>query len=214
LPPVGTSVGTGHPCHSATGWERTDMASWVNRKRADGGTSVQIRWREEGQVQSETFTNLRLAGEFRSAVEAGGNVWPEGCVRRLRRARGPERSRDGAGDDPRDASSAVCWESPRLRSASLATSTSPHGPRRDGSNWPQDAEPAGAECVADSVRRRRDRRARLRGMPVSVDELIETLDDASGAGEDAKRSTTTPTTLDRGADHGCRTMWQRHGHGV
>jgi hypothetical protein len=56
------------------------MASWVNRKRGDGGTSVQIRWREDGQVQSETFTNLRLAGEFKAAVEAGGNVWSRSLV--------------------------------------------------------------------------------------------------------------------------------------
>jgi integrase len=57
--------------------ERTEMASWTSRKRADGGTSVQIRWRQEGRWQSETFTSVRLASEFRTAVETAGHAWPE-----------------------------------------------------------------------------------------------------------------------------------------
>ncbi len=38
------------------------MAQWVNRERADGGVSVQIKWRQDGRWQSETFTDARLAG--------------------------------------------------------------------------------------------------------------------------------------------------------
>jgi len=57
------------------------MAQWVNRTRADGGVSVQIKWRQDGRWQSETFTDIRLASEFRSAVESAGHRWPTGWVR-------------------------------------------------------------------------------------------------------------------------------------
>jgi hypothetical protein len=36
------------------------MAQWVNRPRADGGTSIQIKWRMDGRWQAETFTEPRL----------------------------------------------------------------------------------------------------------------------------------------------------------
>jgi hypothetical protein len=39
------------------------MAQWVSRQRADGGKSVQIKWRMDGRWQSETFTSPRLAAE-------------------------------------------------------------------------------------------------------------------------------------------------------
>lgn len=57
------------------------MAQWVPRTRTDGSVVVQIRWRRDGRQYSETFTNVRLATEFRTAVEAAGNQWPEGWVR-------------------------------------------------------------------------------------------------------------------------------------
>jgi hypothetical protein len=43
------------------------MAQWVTRQRADRAVSVQIKWRMDGRWQSETFTDLRLAAEFRTA---------------------------------------------------------------------------------------------------------------------------------------------------
>ena len=57
------------------------MAQMVQRTRTDGGVSVQIKWRLNGRWQSETFTNVRLAAEFQTAVEAGGHAWPEGWVK-------------------------------------------------------------------------------------------------------------------------------------
>ena len=44
------------------------MAQWVPRTRVDGSVVVQIRWRRDGRQYSETFTNVRLATEFRTAV--------------------------------------------------------------------------------------------------------------------------------------------------
>jgi integrase len=57
------------------------MAEWVQRPRADGTIVVQIRWRQDGRYHSESFTNVRLAIEFRTAVEAAGNQWPTGWIR-------------------------------------------------------------------------------------------------------------------------------------
>ena len=57
------------------------MAQWITRVRADGGESVQIKWRQDGLWQSETFTNQRLAGDFRAAVENAGHHWPGGWVK-------------------------------------------------------------------------------------------------------------------------------------
>ncbi len=37
------------------------MAQWVRRVRADGGESIQIKWRQDGRGQCETFTNQRAA---------------------------------------------------------------------------------------------------------------------------------------------------------
>jgi integrase len=57
------------------------MAQWVTRQRADGAVSVQIKWRMDGRWQSETFTDLRLAAEFRTAVEIADHRWPDGWVK-------------------------------------------------------------------------------------------------------------------------------------
>ena len=57
------------------------MAQWVTRERADHAVSVQIKWRMDGRWQSETFTDLRLAAEFRTAVETAGHCWPEGWIK-------------------------------------------------------------------------------------------------------------------------------------
>ena len=57
------------------------MAQWVTRPRADQGVSVQIKWRMDGRWQSETFTDARLAAEFRNAVEAAGHRWPQGWIK-------------------------------------------------------------------------------------------------------------------------------------
>ena len=57
------------------------MAQWVPRTRADGSIVVQIKWRQDGRYHSESFNTLRLASEFRTAVEAAGNRWPDGWVR-------------------------------------------------------------------------------------------------------------------------------------
>lgn len=45
------------------------MAAWVSRQRADGGVTIQIKWRMDGRWQAESFTNARAAAEFRAAVE-------------------------------------------------------------------------------------------------------------------------------------------------
>jgi hypothetical protein len=55
-----------------------NMAQWVNHTRSDDGTSVQIKWRQDGRWQSETFTDVRLAGEFMAAVKMNGSTWPGG----------------------------------------------------------------------------------------------------------------------------------------
>jgi hypothetical protein len=45
------------------------------------GESIQIKWRGDGSWQSETFTDPRLAAEFRTAVELAGHRWPQGWVK-------------------------------------------------------------------------------------------------------------------------------------
>jgi hypothetical protein len=66
---------------SLAGREAAPMAKWVTRARTDGGENIQIKWRLEGRWQGETFTDVRLAAEFRTAVELAGQRWPEGWVR-------------------------------------------------------------------------------------------------------------------------------------
>lgn len=69
------------------------MAQWIPRTRADGSVVVQIRWNQDGRGHSETFTRVRLAAEFRAAVEAAGNRWPDGWIRGEGWAPAPERPR-------------------------------------------------------------------------------------------------------------------------
>ena len=57
------------------------MAQWVKRARADGGTSIQIKWRLDGRWQTETFTDPHLASDFRSAVELAGHQWPADWIK-------------------------------------------------------------------------------------------------------------------------------------
>jgi integrase len=52
------------------------MAQWVRRARVGGGESIQIKWRQDGRWQCETFSDPRMAAQFRTAVEVAGNVWP------------------------------------------------------------------------------------------------------------------------------------------
>ena len=61
--------------------EDPTMAQWVSRPRADGGMSVQIKWRMDGRWQCETFTDARRAAEFRTAVELAGHRWPTGWLK-------------------------------------------------------------------------------------------------------------------------------------
>ena len=58
------------------------MAQWVRRPRTDGGESIQIKWRMDGRWQSASFTDPRLAAEFRTAVELAGHQWPAGWLKR------------------------------------------------------------------------------------------------------------------------------------
>jgi integrase len=63
------------------------MASVSSYARKDGGVSYQVKWREGGQWQSETFRsgttaqNERRALAFKAAVEANDNRWPFGWIR-------------------------------------------------------------------------------------------------------------------------------------
>ena len=58
------------------------MAQWVRRPRTDGGESIQIKWKFDGRYQSETFTDARLAAEFRTAVDDS----PEWLLQRYQEA--------------------------------------------------------------------------------------------------------------------------------
>jgi hypothetical protein len=78
---AGDTVGLRGARRVAGSVKETPMAQWVRRPRTDGGESIQIKWRIDGRWQSETFTDARLAVEFRTAVELAGHRWPEGWVR-------------------------------------------------------------------------------------------------------------------------------------
>jgi integrase len=60
------------------------MANVAARRRKDG-MHYQVRWHlggsRDGPWQSETFTDRRAAGRFKTDVELAGNVWPEGWVK-------------------------------------------------------------------------------------------------------------------------------------
>jgi integrase len=54
------------------------MAALVERPRSDGSMAYQVRWRQYGTWQSETFGAKRLAQRFVLDVEDAGNQWPAG----------------------------------------------------------------------------------------------------------------------------------------
>lgn len=56
------------------------MASIAERQRRDGTTSFQVRWRQDGRWQSETFATRRAARRFVVAVTDAGGRWPAGWI--------------------------------------------------------------------------------------------------------------------------------------
>jgi hypothetical protein len=60
------------------------MASVEQRPRADGGITVRVIWRQDGQRMAEKFAvgrnPLLAAKRFKTLVEEAGNRWPEGWV--------------------------------------------------------------------------------------------------------------------------------------
>lgn len=57
------------------------MASIVERPKKDGTATFQVKWRQDGQWQSENFGERPQADQFKSLVEAHGGQWPHGWVR-------------------------------------------------------------------------------------------------------------------------------------
>lgn len=57
------------------------MASIVERPKKDGTTTYQVKWRQDGEWQSEKFGDPDGADQFRALVEAHGGQWPHGWVR-------------------------------------------------------------------------------------------------------------------------------------
>lgn len=61
------------------------MASIVERPKADGSATYQVRWREGGErggaVQTERFADPPSAEQFKALVNAHGQHWPPGWVR-------------------------------------------------------------------------------------------------------------------------------------
>lgn len=57
------------------------MASIVERPKKDGTVTYQIKWRQDGQWQTENFGEPDAAGQFKKLVEAHGGQWPHGWVR-------------------------------------------------------------------------------------------------------------------------------------
>ena len=55
------------------------MATIVERRRRDG-VAFQVRWRQDGAWQSDTFGTKRQALRFQCDVEDAGNRWPTGWV--------------------------------------------------------------------------------------------------------------------------------------
>ncbi|MGQ0846409.1 MAG: tyrosine-type recombinase/integrase [Sporichthyaceae bacterium] len=55
------------------------MASIHERRRKDG-VAYQVRWRQDGRWQSDTFGTKRQAIRFKCDVEDAGNRWPDGWV--------------------------------------------------------------------------------------------------------------------------------------
>ncbi|WP_335936670.1 tyrosine-type recombinase/integrase [Streptomyces sp. PTD5-9] len=57
------------------------MASIVERPKKDGTTTYQVKWRQDGEWQSEKFGDSDSAKQFKNLVEAHGGQWPHGWVR-------------------------------------------------------------------------------------------------------------------------------------
>ncbi|MFI0768562.1 tyrosine-type recombinase/integrase [Streptomyces sp. NPDC021218] len=57
------------------------MASIVERPKKDGTSTFQVKWRQDGEWQSEKFGDVDSADAFKRLVEAHGGKWPHGWVR-------------------------------------------------------------------------------------------------------------------------------------
>lgn len=57
------------------------MASIVERPKKDGTCTFQVKWRQDGEWQTENFGDRDPADQFKGLVEAHGNKWPHGWVR-------------------------------------------------------------------------------------------------------------------------------------
>lgn len=57
------------------------MASIVSRPQKSGKTTYQVKWRQDGDWQTERFADDDSAKQFRKLVEAHDNKWPPGWVR-------------------------------------------------------------------------------------------------------------------------------------
>ncbi|WP_143203532.1 hypothetical protein [Streptomyces sp. CB01580] len=71
---------------------RPDIASIGERPKKDGTTAYQVKWRQDGEWQSEKFGDSDSAKQFKNLVEAHGGQWPHSWVR----GEGTARSRDRA----------------------------------------------------------------------------------------------------------------------
>ncbi|NWF28479.1 hypothetical protein HW130_19780 [Streptomyces sp. PKU-EA00015] len=57
------------------------MASIVERLKRGGSATFQVKWRQDGEWQSEKFGERPAAEQFKKLVEAHGGQWPHGWVR-------------------------------------------------------------------------------------------------------------------------------------
>jgi integrase len=57
------------------------MASIVERPKKDGSSTFQVKWRQDGEWQSEKFAERPAADQFKALVEAHGGQWPHGWIR-------------------------------------------------------------------------------------------------------------------------------------
>lgn len=57
------------------------MASIVERPKTDGTITYQVKWRQDGEWQTERFGDTGGAEQFKDLVHAHGGKWPHGWVR-------------------------------------------------------------------------------------------------------------------------------------
>jgi integrase len=57
------------------------MASIVERPQKSGAITYQVKWRQDGDWQSERFGDEDSASQFKKLVEAHNNQWPHGWVK-------------------------------------------------------------------------------------------------------------------------------------